>query len=90
MYSCSRRLISTYTSAFFSLPVKTQSGQVLTHEEVINRLDDETVSYDVGLGNGDAFTDLLRVSIKVENTAYDTAVAWLKDLVYGAQFDKER
>jgi hypothetical protein len=82
--------ISTYLSAFFSLPVTRGNGEKLTHEQVINRLDDETVSYDAGLGMSNAFTETLRVSIKVENSAYETAVAWLKDLIYGAEFSKDR
>lgn len=87
MYS---RLTSAYLSAFFALPVKRLSGERLTHEEVVNKLDNETVSYDVGLGVSGAFTDTLRVSIKVETALYETAVVWLRDLVYGAEFDKDR
>lgn len=82
--------MSTYISALFSLPVVRQSGERLTHEEVINKLDNETVSYEVGLGVGNAFSDLLRVSIKVETSLYEVAIAWLKDVVYGSKFDKER
>ena len=84
------RHISTYLSAFFALPIQRQNGEVLTHEEVINKLDDETVSYEVGLGSSGVFSEAFRVSIKVETAAYDIAVAWLKDLVAGARFDKER
>ncbi len=83
-------LLSTYISAFFALPIHRQSGEVLTHEEVINKLDDETVSYDVGLGTAGAFGEMLRISIKVEVASYETAVAWLRDLLFGARFDKER
>ncbi|KAK2461846.1 hypothetical protein APHAL10511_006309 [Amanita phalloides] len=83
-------LISTYLTAFFSLPVVRHSGNRLTHEEVINRLDDETVSYDVGLGLGDSFMDTFHISIRVEIDKYDTAISWLRDLIYGAQFDQER
>lgn len=82
--------MSTYLSAFFSLGVKRASGEYLTHEEVVNKLDDETVSYEVGLGLSNTFTDTFRISIKVETARYETAIAWLKDLIYGAQFDKER
>lgn len=62
----------------------------MTHEQVVNQLDDETVSYEVGFGVSDAFTENFRVSIKVELSAYEKAIAWLRDLVYGAVFDKER
>ncbi|KAJ4486251.1 Metalloenzyme, LuxS/M16 peptidase-like protein [Lentinula aciculospora] len=85
-----RKHISTYLSAFFALPVKRQSGERLSHEEVINRLDDETVSYEIGLGVGNSFAEMLHITIKVETVAYETAIAWLKDLLYGSEFDKER
>ncbi|KAF5377430.1 hypothetical protein D9615_005325 [Tricholomella constricta] len=84
------QLISTYLSAFFALPVRRQSGERLTHEDVVNRLDNETVSYDVALGISNSFTDTFRASIKVETALYETAIAWLKDLIYGAEFDEDR
>lgn len=70
--------------------MKRQSGERLSHEEVINKLDDETVSYEVGLGIANSFAETLRITIKVENAAYETAIAWLRDLLYGSEFDKER
>ena len=84
------RYISAYLAAFFSLPVKRQSGEYLTHEQVVNKLDNETVSYEVGLGMSGSFAEIFRVSIKVEIALYDAAVAWLKDLVYGGEFNKDR
>lgn len=84
------RYISTYLSSFFSLPVRRASGVKLSHEEVINQLYNETVVYGVGLGVSNYFTDMLRVSIEVEVAHYETAIAWLKDLVYGAEFNQDR
>ena len=63
---------------------------MLTHEDVVNQLDNETVSYTVGLGVWNSFTDIFRVSIQVEIAHYETAIAWLKDLVYGADFNRDR
>jgi Zn-dependent M16 (insulinase) family peptidase len=70
--------------------VKRASGEDLTHEEVVNQLDDETVSYEVNLGFAGMFSELARVSIKVEEHRYATAVAWLHDLLFGSRFDRER
>lgn len=83
-------LASAYQSSFFSLPVRRASGERLSHEEVVNKLDNETVSYECGLGISSYFAETFRVSIKVETDMYAKAVQWLKDLVYGAEFDKER
>lgn len=82
--------MSTYLSAFFSLPVVRQSGVRLSHEEVVNLLDNDTVLYEVGLGVSDNFTNTFRITIKVEKAKYETAIAWLRDLVYGSEFEKER
>jgi Zn-dependent M16 (insulinase) family peptidase len=84
------RYISTYVSSFFSLPVQRSTGERLSHEEVVNKLVEETVAYGAELGTNDQFEELLRVSIKVEKDRYETAVLWLKDLFYGSKFDKER
>jgi hypothetical protein len=72
------------------LPVKRQSGEYLTHEQVINKLDNETVSYEVGLGMSGSFTELVRISVRVETALYEAAVAWLKDLIYGSEFHQDR
>ncbi|KAI0691326.1 Metalloenzyme, LuxS/M16 peptidase-like protein [Cytidiella melzeri] len=79
-----------YLTAFFSLPVTRSSGERLSHEEVVNQLDNDTVQYDAAMGGSGAFSEMLRVSIKVERDNYDIAVSWLKDLIHGSQFDKER
>ncbi|KIJ68351.1 hypothetical protein HYDPIDRAFT_106537 [Hydnomerulius pinastri MD-312] len=84
-----RPYISTYLAAFFSLPVK-RGNEILNHEDVVNKLDDETVSYEAVLGISDQFTETLRVSIKVETAQYVDTVKWLHDLVFGAVFDRER
>lgn len=84
------RYVYIYLSAFFSLPVKRWTGEELTHEEVVNKLDNDTVSYDVGFGAGGRFTETLKIAIRVETSQYENAVAWLKDLLYGSKFDKER
>lgn len=84
------RYIQPYLSSFFSLPVKRHSGQRLSHEEVVDQLDEQTVFYDIGLGTSGTFAETLRVTIRVEVAKYELAVAWLSDLLYGSEFSKER
>ena len=57
---------------------------------MINKLQDETVSYQSDLGFYTQFAESLRISIEVETDYYKQAVAWLHDLVCGAKFDVER
>lgn len=84
------RHISTYLAALFSLPVTRSNGERLSHEEVVNQLDNDTVQYEVNLGVNGAFAETVRVTIRVEVAQYDSAISWLKDLMYGAEFTKDR
>ena len=70
--------------------MKRQSGECLSHEEVVDQLDDQTVFHEVNVGNSGGFTETLRVTIRVEVAKYELAVAWLRDLLYGSEFTKER
>lgn len=36
------------------------------------------------------FAQTLRISMRVELEKYETAIAWVRDLIYGSEFDKER
>jgi Zn-dependent M16 (insulinase) family peptidase len=89
-----RPYMHVYLSAFFSLPVVRHNGIRLTHEDVVNQLYDDTVEcgaqLGVQLGVCDLFSNIFHVHIQVELAGYETAVAWLRDLVYGSEFDKER
>lgn len=83
--------ITIYLGSFFSLPITQQwTGRKLTHEEVINDLEDETVSYDGSLGLDGYFGELVRISLKVEVAQYEKAVAWLSDLIFRSEFNTER
>ncbi|KAG8964223.1 hypothetical protein FRC00_003325 [Tulasnella sp. 408] len=79
-----------YLNAFFSLPVTRSDGTKLTHEEVVKQLDGLSVGYDIDFGQGDLFQNLIRITIRVEPKRYEEAVAFLKDLIYGAEFAKDR
>ena len=46
--------------------------------------------YEASLGISKVIEETLRVTIRVEVAKYHEAVAWLRDLIYGSMFDKER
>jgi hypothetical protein len=70
--------------------VKRHTGERLSHEQVVDQLDEQTVFYEIGFGTSGTFTEMLRVTIRVEVAKYELAVAWLRDLLYGSEFSKER
>ena len=76
----------------FGLPLlsllSTHYVQHLTHKEVVNRLNNETVSYEADFeSGGGSFSEMMRVMIKAEMKHYQTAIVWLKNLIYGSIFD---
>ena len=72
------------------MPVKRHSGEYLSHEQVINQLDNDTVGYGLGMGFLGSVSEMVSVSIKVETAQYEAAVAWLRDLIYGSEFSPDR
>lgn len=84
------RILSSYLSGFFSLPVVRSTGERLNHEQVVNQLDTDTVEYTTSYGAVSGFAETFHVSIRVELDQYGTAISWLKDLLHGSVFEKER
>jgi hypothetical protein len=82
--------MSAYPSTFFSLPVVRHNGVRLSHEDVVSQLYNDTVSYEATLGVLNSVENVLRVTIEVKHSAYETGIAWLRDLLYGSEFDKGR
>lgn len=85
-----RPYVVLYLNALFTLPLSFPDGTRLTHEEVINLLDKETVSYDTAFGVNGSASELLSVSIKVEVSKYATGISLLRDLIYHSEFAEDR
>ena len=69
---------------------RASTGTRLTHEEVIKQLESDTVAYDIQLGIGGYFADLMRIGIRVEVSQYSNGIRWLRDLLYSAEYDIAR
>lgn len=85
-----RPYATVWQDSFFSLPIVRADGSKLSHEDVINQLNDQTVDYFVDYGAGGAFEELMRVQLKVEKHQYANSVAWLRDLIFGSVFSVDR
>ncbi|WWD18715.1 hypothetical protein CI109_103169 [Kwoniella shandongensis] len=85
-----RPYLTILQNALFSLGVKRADGTELSHEEVVNQLNDLTVSQDTHFEFRGVFAEIVCVSLKVQKTQYEEAVSWLRDLLTGAIFSKER
>lgn len=85
-----RPYVLLYLNALFTLPLSFPDGTRLTHEEVINLLDQETIGYDAAFGVSGTAAELLSVSIKVEVSKYATGISLLRDLIYHSEFAEDR
>ena len=77
-----------YRDCVFDLPITRRgSGERLGHADVALGLERETADYWVSLGS---FGETIRVGVEVECSGYDAGVAWLRDVLFGAEFDTTR
>lgn len=83
-----RALLSLYQNSFASLPIIRDDGSRLSFEQVVQQLDAETVAYNANFGSG--LSEQIEFSIKVEKGKYEFAIQWLRDLLFGSDFDVGR
>lgn len=80
-----------YFESFFSLPlVDRESGKETSFEEVVRRLDQDTVSRDCGVGVSGMFRQLALVVLKTERAKYAEGIAWLQKMTWNTRFDTDR
>ncbi|CAO3700145.1 unnamed protein product [Rhizopus microsporus] len=79
-----------YMDILFASPILADNGVYIEHDEVIQQLDQDLVSYDSSLGYQAMFREYIVINIKVENKKYDIGVRWLKYLLWNIQFTQDR
>ncbi|KAK4699612.1 presequence protease, partial [Phenoliferia sp. Uapishka_3] len=84
----SRSLLPLYLDTFFSLPVTRADGTTLGFEEVVAKLDAETLSYSIDINS--PLQEGITLKIKVAKENYGVAVAWARDLLLGSHFSVDR
>lgn len=84
-----RPLLAIYMDNFFNTPV-IRDGKKLGFEQMIMELESDTVDYGIESGQviGNPETIAIRLQVEVEN--YQTAIQWLRDLIFLSIFDIKR
>ena len=67
-----------------------RDGNRIEFEQVIMALDRDTVGYGMESGQRLGSSEAIAVRFQVEVEKYDTAIKWLKDLMFSSVFDVER
>ncbi len=82
-----RPLLSIYLENFFNTPVM-RGGKRVQFEQVVVELEKDTVGYSIDSGSSIANPEVLRIKFQVELEKYETAIRWLKEMLWQSIFDE--
>ncbi len=83
-----RPLIGVYLMNFFDTPI-VRNGERVEFEKVVAELESDTVSYTIDGGSYIGNAEVLRLQIQVELDKYETAISWIKTMMWDSIFDTE-
>mmetsp|Transcript_7633 Transcript_7633/g.28614 ORF Transcript_7633/g.28614 Transcript_7633/m.28614 type:complete len:1066 (-) Transcript_7633:1378-4575(-) len=90
-----RPYIELYLEVIFGCPIQ-KDDKLLSHEEVIQMLTEDSVSYSNTCGSfggnfvAGEFAQMLNLEMKFEKEKYHKMVEWLRDVLYNTVFTKKR
>ncbi|KAG2207105.1 hypothetical protein INT46_004081 [Mucor plumbeus] len=80
-----------YMDTIFASPIILDAnGGFVAHDDVVQKLDLDIISYDASLGYQGAFREYIVVTVKVEAKKYSAGVNWLRYLMWNIQFTHDR
>jgi Zn-dependent M16 (insulinase) family peptidase len=82
-------LLGIYLTNFFATPV-VRDGTRIEFEEVITKLEQDTIEYTLGRATDIGNSEMLHINFVAEAEKYETVVQWLKTLLVDSVFDIER
>jgi len=68
---------------FFSTTVTMEDGTQLTEEDLIQRLDQDLISY--SFDNCNQYDELMCLSVTTESSKYETAIQWIRRLLWSSK-----
>jgi Zn-dependent M16 (insulinase) family peptidase len=85
-----RPLLPLFMDNFFNTPIL-QNGKKIEFEEVVTRLEQDTISYSM-TGGGRAMCDPegIAIQFQVEPEKYAAAVEWIRTMMFDSIFDETR
>lgn len=91
-----RLYMEVFLESFFNVPVL-KDGVLLTHENVVKALNQDTMEFSNGLGyysygqfSGGAFGQLAHFALKVESSKYEKLGPWFQALLLNQVYNTER
>ena len=84
-----RPLLAIYMDNFFNTPM-IRDGKELSFEQMIMELERDTVGYGMESGQAMGNPETITIKLQVEVEKYQTAIQWLRDLIFSSIFDVKR
>jgi Zn-dependent M16 (insulinase) family peptidase len=82
-------LLGVYLSNFFATPI-IKDGKRIEFEEVITKLEQDTIEYSMDRGSEIGSSEMLYIPFVAEADKFETVVLWLKSMLVDSIFDAER
>ncbi|WVO17244.1 hypothetical protein L204_104936 [Cryptococcus depauperatus] len=79
-----------FQNSLFNTRVKRADGIILSHEEVVDQLQDLTVFQSADFYFENNFAEVFVVTLQASKDQYEEIVPWMRDLLTGSMFDKDR
>ena len=84
-----RPLLAIYMDNFFNTPM-IRDGKEIGFEQMIMELERDTVGYGMESGQAMGNPETVTIKLQVEVEKYQTAIQWLRDLIFSSIFDVKR
>ena len=84
-----RPLLAIYMENFFNTPMM-RDGKKIGFEQMIMDLERDTVAYGMESGQRIGCLENIIIKLQVEVQKYETAIQWLRDLIFSSVFDIEK
>ena len=84
-----RPLLAIYMDNFFNTPM-IRDGKEIGFEQMIMELERDTVGYSMESGQAMGNPETITIKVQVEVEKYQTAIQWLRDLIFSSIFDVKR
>ncbi|KAI1006245.1 Uncharacterized protein K3495_g1977 [Podosphaera aphanis] len=84
-----RPLLPLFLDNFFNTPI-VKDGKKIDFEEVVTKLEQDTVNYSIDGGGAVAHPEGLTIRLQVEPEKYATAIEWIRTMMFDSVFDETR
>lgn len=84
-----RPLLSLFIDNFFDTPIF-RDGKRVEFEQVVTELEHDTIKYEMKGGSGLGDAEGLMIQFRVERDKYETAIQWIRRMMFDSIFDATR